>query len=147
MIKAEMSRTLLREIKKFCKAAFPKERFGFLLGIDVGDLLVVEQVYWPDDQEQYAGREIVYVPDHWYLDAAQEAADEDLKILGDLHSHLYPNDSFGSFRADAVQSEEDLTNQWGRLHGVCAINQRASGVLVARFRLWHSTPQLEVEYT
>jgi len=156
LLRLDMPRRLEREFKRQAKAVFPRECYGILLGTVAGDSVVVDEIWIPPVEELRAFATPTEVTTEgvtkWYLDAIERAREEDLTIVGDVHSHPYPWSTYGGQNKDRTQSESDLESQEFSnplVCGICTISEQAreGGRLRASFRWWGRTISLETRYT
>lgn len=122
------------KFKEYCKAGFPYERFGVLLGVMSEDKwnFMVSRIWMPDEDstKKWCKKDRVYVPDEWWAEAQDEAEEHELMVVGDVHSHCFEGPS------DGVRSERDLRySQWWAIEGVVVVWPTRTR-LVSRVRWW-----------
>ena len=95
---------ILRKVKlkiaKIAKAAYPKEFFAFLLGTRSKKSLVIEDLFVPIIIN--TENSVTFDTAEAFLDVYEYAGEENLEVLGDIHSH--PD------FIDASPSEQDWNN-------------------------------------
>lgn len=124
--------------KDLCKRAFPVERFGVLLGTMSNDRwsVAVGRIWTPREEEarEFCSKSRIVTPGSWWDEAQEEAADEGLMIVGDVHSHCFEGPS------DGVRSETDLNrSKWWAVEGVVTVWPTRKGALRSRVCWWGST--------
>lgn len=99
-----------RAWKATCRKQYPNEAFAYLLGC--GDMVI--DIWIPEDLAEYATPNEVTLPAHWYIEAEQEAASQNLRVVGCVHSHC--DDEY-----DGCPSNADLDNISGALWGITEV--------------------------
>src|ERR1017187_5039090 len=137
---------LERDFVSRAKAAYPREAYAYLLGILAGDHVHIEDLYIPEGADRYATDERVNVLDHWIVEALEAAREEDLTVVGDIHSHPYPLQEADGRRLDCSQSEADIDRPRLLIAGVCVVQQikwRGKVTLRASIRYWGPTLRIQ----
>jgi hypothetical protein len=148
-IKLELSPRALKSYKNQAKAFFPKELLGYLLGHDIGSTIIVSYIWVPEDQ--IAAKRWVQISEHFDWEAADLAADEDLQVVGDIHSHPNTNKELRVFRRlkftgmDLSPSQGDWDSRLGCrwITGICGIDQLNGGTLRSSVRFWAPMQRVE----
>ena len=124
---------LRNELSAVAKAAYPNEIFAFLLGEKIGETYNIQKLYFP--QSKSSTKEVCFELYTAIQEAFEEAGEDNLTILGDVHSHP------GFF--DASPSEHDWDNNKifeefyikSPITGILAIFA-SKGKLRTRLRYW-----------
>lgn len=129
-----------RSFKATAKAMHPREAYAVLLGTVAGDSVYVEDLYVPEDLDKYSSLDRVEIRPEWMVDAAEQAADDELICVGDCHSHAYRK---RETVFDPVQSARDIELQGGFfIYGICNVVEGKRG-LRATIRYWGPTIQIK----
>ena len=148
-IKLEVSKSAIRDFRRAAKLGFPNEVLAYLFGHDLGHTIIVESIWVPEDQE--AATSWVRVHAHFDWEAAQLAVEEDLQVIGDIHSHPWSSKELKkldgiSTGQDRSPSETDwdcrIGTRW--ITGICQVDQTKTGKLRASERFWAPVQQLEI---
>lgn len=133
---------IIQQFKQQAKAAFPRETFAYLIGIDAGTSVEVEDLYVPDNVDDHCGYNFVTIQPHWEIEAMEHARDDGRDVLGDIHSHPYTAMD-GVTKPDRAQSEADMDCNATGLCGICTVVESRSGRLRASVRFWGPTTTVE----
>lgn len=138
--------SLITEIKSTGKTAFPRETLAFLIGNHLGDTIHVDGLYWPADIKKHATTTQINLQDIWFIEALERAKEEDLDVIGTIHTHPY-NYKDNLYCTDRAPSENDYDSILGSLGvlGICTITQSASGRLRSSIRFWQPATALKQE--
>jgi proteasome lid subunit RPN8/RPN11 len=123
-----------RELSAVAKAAYPNEIFAFLLGNITNDAYEIQKLYFPEAVES-KGKVSIELPQA-ISEAMEEAAEDNLYLLGDIHSHP-------GF-IDASPSEHDWdSNEFFKpyyikspIMGILAVFQHEKYKFKTRLRYW-----------
>jgi len=135
-LRVEIPRRVLESFKRAAKKAFPREAFAYLIGQDAGDLLIIEDLYFPTDQGRYAGETGITVPPHWEPEARAHAKEQDATLVGDIHSHPRRFSQWKGQLSERTPSEGDHAQGWRGLCGICVIAEQSDGRLRASIRFF-----------
>ncbi len=136
-ITLSVPKKLLETFKKRAREQFPKELYAVLIGHDGHDKIEVLDLYYPNFK---SNKYFVWCDPQGYLDALEHAAELDLTIVGDIHSHCYAS----TVGADHSKSEVD--HEWGHkliIQGICRVIEFPSGLRRATVRFWGPTIPVE----
>lgn len=98
-----------REFTRIAKQAFPREMYTILLGTIVGTAVHIDELYTPEDVDEYATDHSVTPQPSWFVDANEHARDEELVALGWAHSHPYRvGEASPRVMRDRAHSEADM---------------------------------------
>jgi hypothetical protein len=143
-VRVEYGRRMLAKFRAAARDAFPRETFAYLLGHALGDLYVIEDLWFPPDVAEHCTTAAVNVQDSWLIDAREHARDEDLQVIGDIHSHPRMFRHWRGFSREVTPSAGDHASGWGLgLCGICAVIQEIDGGLKTRLKFY--APILPVE--
>lgn len=74
-----------KDLSNIAKADYPNEVFAFILGEVSGDDYRIQKLYFPEAKATPVSIHFKIGPE--LVEALEEAAEDNLKILGDVHSH------------------------------------------------------------
>lgn len=149
--RVELPKHLAEEFKVAAKAAFPREEYAIILGkATKGGVYRPSFLYFPPDREPYCTEDKVDVQYLWWDSARKAAKDQNLSILGDLHSHPWPEGWEPNKTCEPSAADLD---RWWFLHkktrrknpimGICSVFPSARG-LECLFRFWSAPEQPEL---
>lgn len=123
-----------KDLSNIAKADYPNEVFAFILGEVSGDEYRIQKLYFPEVKATETG--IFFEISPAISEALEEAAEENLKLLGDVHSHP-------KF-IDASPSEHDWLNCKTfknfyvkcPIMGILGVFPGKSGKLRTRLKFW-----------
>lgn len=132
------------EIKRRCRAAFPNETVMFLLGQHEGARYEVEEVWVPPGVLRATPSE-VWIDDKWFSEAAGVAEEDDMVLLGAVHSHPYRyKDSRPPF-SENTPSQQDFKLGWQGICGICMVREGKTGALRSRVDFFGPAPPVVVK--
>ncbi len=143
-IRLALSKEFDKQIKKYCKRWFPREAYGVLLGTITGDLVFVDNLWFPPDQDAKRCFKpgTIFVETEWLHDIEDECGDG-IRIVGDFHSHPYVK---GETRYSPVLSAYDLDHLGDYpIYGVCNVEQQQDDKLRTRMRWWGPSVKVRLE--
>lgn len=139
---------IAEEFKRLAKKAFPKETISYLCGTLVGDSVVIDALYTPDNVGKYSTSISISIQPEWSIEAAEFAKEEGLCVVGDVHSHpVTKEDRKLGVSASHAQSEVDLESRglnWQQISGICLVTESKTGKLRASIKFWGPTIPLDV---
>ena len=144
-ITVEIRRRIIERFKIEAKRAWPREAFAYLIGHNVGDLVVIEDLYIPDDVDCFNNETSVYPQLHWMAEARVQAEDDEMEIVGDIHSHPYTFAQCSGALGETIPSEGDHAEGWDGICGICVVSEQKSGGLKARARFYGPTFKVETK--
>ena len=118
---------------------YPNEAFCICLGRKAGDTFWVEDLFIPPDQVHVATPDTVCqaaaasVYLDWWREAADDAKELGLEIIGDIHSHPYNHNE--ELMAHPSEIDWDCTLAAG-FQGILAIQKNKKGRFWSRLRFW-----------
>lgn len=139
---------IINEFKTLAKDAFPKETIAFLCGTIEYDLITIEELWVPENVLKYCTKDTITLQPTWSTDAIDYAKDNDLVIVGDIHSH--PVSYHYSYAVSTLPSEQDIESRglaWQQISGICAVRQSKLGRLTSTVKFWGPTVPLNVRVT
>jgi hypothetical protein len=139
---------LEREIITRAKAMFPRESFAYILGTIAGDSVHLDELWIPDDLDQWTSEDCVLVQPSWAVDAAAEAKESGLVIVAWLHSHCYLRFEGEGLMKDRSQSEADLDCGFQLpISAICVVQDigKKRRRLRASVKFWGFTLPVEVK--
>ncbi len=143
-IKLKVKRSVINDFKTLAKKAYPNEAFSVLIGHDCGTLIEVVDLYTPENIERHTTKYGFDIKPEWWFHAYEKAKEEDLTIVGDIHSHCFDlKESKGPIKLEPTPSELDLIDGLLHISGICLITQGVTGKLRSRIRMWG--PQVRVD--
>jgi hypothetical protein len=122
-LRIEVSRRVIERFKRAAREAFPRETFAFLVGQDAGDLVIVEDLFIPEDVAEWCTRGAVYAPPQWEIEARIAAAEDGAKVVGDIHSHPRPYEVWRGQLTERTPSEGDHAIGWRGICGICVVSE------------------------
>lgn len=138
----------INEFKKQAKKAFPKETIAYLCGIIEYDLITIEDLWIPDNVLNYCDHDTVWVKPEWAVEAIDYAKDNDLVIIGSIHSHPFTKKELSFYSGTGKhQSEADIDScglAWQQISGICVVKELKTGKLTSSIRFWGPTVPLTV---
>ena len=142
-----VSERVTEEFKKKAKASFPNEAFAYLLGHAEAESIVIDDLFYPSDVDNYCSPEAVDVQYEWMTEAKRQARLTDKMIVGDIHSHPHKYKTAKN-RPDTSPSETDWDGLVdGHVMAICLVTQTKNGRLRARTKFWGPMPQVKVKQT
>ena len=146
-IKLEVPEKIIRDFQAGAKAAFPREYYGVLLGVDCGTKIELVDIYVPEDLDKFCTEKYVFFQEEWFVDAAEYGKEVGGTIVGDIHSHPYTKEYLKTVvqPLDCGPSETDLCRfpGWRGLTGLVIITESKKGRLSSRVFFWG--PMIPVE--
>lgn len=146
-IRVEVPRRLVEKFKREAKAAFPREAFAFLVGHNAGDLVIVEDLFIPDDVRQYCTETAVKIPSEWHGEALAFALEQEAAVVGDIHSHPRRYNAWNGQVTERTPSEGDHAEGWNGLCGICVVSEQKDGRLRASVRFYGPSYRIETKVT
>lgn len=142
MTQVKFPKKLAAEFYRNARKAFPNEEFAVLLGKKKGTVFLIEDLYFPPERLNVQSPDFVPVQQNWFNEAYQIAKENNLIILGDIHSHCYEMDEPGSPGTDPSEADweyaeymKQATGDRYRLMGIVRVLKRG-GKLTCRSRFW-----------
>lgn len=146
-IKLKIKKSVTQDFKKLAKSLYPKELFAVLLGHDCGTLIEIEDLYVPENIDRHTTKFGFEIKPEWWFYAHEKAKEEDLKIVGDIHSHCFDEfESAGRVKLEPTPSEVDINYGLMHISGICLITRGPTGRLRSRIRMWGPQVQVLEEY-
>lgn len=143
-VRIEYSSKLIRKFQAAARAAYPRETFAYLLGHALGDLYVIEDIWIPPDVGNHTTRVAVFIQDSWLTDAAEFAKEEELSVIGDIHSHPRPFKVWRGQLSEVTPSAGDHATGWGNgICGICVVTELKSGKLRTRVKFYPPVYRVE----
>lgn len=143
-LRIEIRKKAVAKFKKAAKEAFPKETLAYLIGEAVADLVMIEDVYFPEKVNESATDSYVHYQSWWPQEAYQHARDNDYEVLGDIHTHPMKYNEHYPWENEPIPSEGDLKTGWNGIRGICAVTETKAKRLVARIRFYGPIRKVEV---
>ena len=144
----ECPKKIITEFKNVAKKAFPSEILCYLEGTIEYDLITIDDLWIPDNVLKYCNHNTVNIQDTWAVNAIEYAKDNDMEIIGTLHSHPYTKEELSIYSCTGNhQSESDIDScglAWKQISGICVIKEFNSGRLSSSIRFWGPTVPLGV---
>ena len=131
-----------REIIRVAKKAFPREMYGILLGTVAGNAVHLDELYVPEDVDEFATDCSVTPQPGWFADANDFAKDEELVSLGWVHSHPYRlRETTRHIMRDRAHSEADMDAfpPGMLISGICVVQEfsrKGTPTLRSSIRWW-----------
>lgn len=142
---------ILTEFKLQAKSAFPKETIAFLCGTIEYDLLTIQELWVPDNVLKYCDHNTVNIKSEWAVQAIDYAEENDLVVIGTIHSHPFTKEELEFYSGTGKhQSEADIDScglAWQQISGICVVRESKSGRLTSGIRFWGPTVPLNVKVT
>jgi len=117
-------RELANVFKRVARSHPGKEVYAVMLGHRNGSRVCFTDLWWPEDGPACANHlrtEDVFTKPNWLNEAQAIADSEGLELIGDIHSHAYPNQSTHIF--DRAPSETDwLRSSPFWIRGICVVS-------------------------
>jgi len=136
-INVEYPREVIGRFRAAARKAFPYETFAYLLGHALGTVYMVEDIWIPPDVAAHATKSSVTVPHSWLLEAREAAKDEDLRVIGDIHSHPRTFRQWGGMVREVTPSAGDHAQGWpDGICGICVVTQQVNGQLTTRVKFY-----------
>ncbi len=136
-ITLSVPRKLVEAFKKRARDQFPKELYAVLIGHDYHDKIEVLDFFYPNFK---SNRFFVWCDDQGYIEAVEHAAELELTIVGDIHSHCYAHN------VGADHSKSEIDHAWGHkltIQGICRVLEFPSGLRRATVKFWGPTIPVE----
>lgn len=147
-IRVEIQRRTVERFKSQAKQAFPRESFAYLIGQNVGDLVVVEDLFTPDDVLKHCtGDAVTVIPPHWPAEARAFARESEAGVVGDIHSHPRRYQIWGGQLSERVPSEGDYEHGWRGICGICVVAEQKDGRLRASARFYGPSYRIQTKVT
>jgi hypothetical protein len=127
---------LQRQWHKECRLGWPNERFAYLIGRKVADLVEIEHLFIPADVAAHASPRSVETPARWYFAALDEAAQEAAQVVGDIHSHPRTYRYSRGWTLEATPSEGDYAAGWIGICGITNASEQRNGRIKCRTRFY-----------
>ena len=128
-------------------AAFPREKYGVLMGKRSGKRVWIKDIWIPDDQKRFASDRVLLADavstPSWRQEAEAIADSEGLQVVGDIHSHCWRVRKF--HERGREPSETDWRNApvpW--VLGICTVSKSSTEVW-SSIAFWDSFPMADVE--
>ncbi len=140
----ECPKKLVEQFKRQAKGAFPKETISYVYGQIVGDNIIAEGLWTPDNVLDFCTKDTIYIQPNWYIEAIEEAKENDAVILADIHSH--PVSYKYSYAVSHMPSESDILSRglaWQQITGICVVREAPSGRLSSSIKFWGPTVPLQ----
>ncbi|MFN3323408.1 MAG: Mov34/MPN/PAD-1 family protein [Bryobacteraceae bacterium] len=145
-IRVEIPRLLVERFKREAKASFPRETFAYLVGQNCGDLVVIEDLFTPDDVRNYCTEAAVNVPNHWPAEARAFAKENEAEVVGDIHSHPRSYEVWKGQITEWTPSEGDHAEGWCGLCGICVVSEQKDGRLRASVRFYGPSYRIQTRF-
>jgi hypothetical protein len=142
-LRIEVRKKALDNFKRRAKLAYPKEILAYLIGEKLGDLYLVEDMYFPEMVELACAKDAVYYQDWWPEEAKEYAKDHHLEVIGDIHTHPRKFKKWKGLTSEVTPSEGDYVNGWNGICGICAVTELKSKRLKATVAFYGPTPRVE----
>lgn len=145
MYSFEISKKLINEFKILAKKSFPKEVIAYLCGTIEQNIITVEELWVPDNVLKYCTKDTILIQPTWSSEAIDYAKDNDLIVVGDIHSH--PVSYEYSYAVSNMPSESDVLSRglaWEQITGICVVRQSKTGRLTSSVKFWGPTVPLDV---
>lgn len=120
---------VLQKFVKRAKKDFPNEVYAYVLGHDAGTNVEIVEFYFPPQKAETGSVQ----PLEDYAAAAEYAAEHDLQLLGDIHSHPYVAEEGETLTRAILPSIYDYP--YKGICGICGIVEK-KGRLLARVQFW-----------
>lgn len=152
-ITVKFPKRLVAQFKKQAKAAFPHETWAALLGterVNGSRSMEVCSLFVPESVSKHCKTATIDMQHGWFTEAQEYAQENDIVLLGDIHSHPYTYDILKASHyklLDRTLSEPDLDyTRWDGLSAIMVVEEYRPFKLRARYRIWGPiTPVLVVE--
>lgn len=132
-IKVTVPRRVLDSFRRLAKEKFPRETLAYLLGHRAGESYEVTGLWVPENIDAHVTKQYVFIQSSWQVDAHCHAEDEDVNVIGDIHSHPLPYPAYGGhFNGEPVPSIIDLKGGWPGLAAICAVCEQPDKKLLTR---------------
>lgn len=141
-ISIDARKEVLSRFKKAAKDAYPKEIYAYLLGQDAGTYYLIEDLYFPEKVIESTTKNAVYMQDWWPSEVKEYAKENDLSILGDIHSHPRNFKKWKGLMSEVTPSEGDYVDGWHGLCGICAVIQTRGGSLRSKIAFYGPTSKI-----
>ncbi len=128
-IRIEIPRAVKAKFRRKAREAFPKETYAYLFGRRAGGLYIVEDLWVPPDVEKHCTKSFVFIQEHWEVAAYEEAKEEGLEVIGDIHSHPQAFKIWNGSEAENVPSIGDHREGWSGICGICLVSEKHDGKL------------------
>jgi proteasome lid subunit RPN8/RPN11 len=137
-IKVKIADGVLAKWHRQCRAVWPIEAYGFLLGHGHGALYFIDGLWLPslDHLRRFSTENGVIVPNRWAAEALEHAAENECRVLGDIHSHPMPFATHRGQEYEATPSEGDYAQGWPGLCGITSVAEDSRGRKYCRTRIY-----------
>lgn len=143
-IRIEIKKKAISQFKKAAKEAFPKETLAYLIGEHVGDLVIIEEVYFPEKVNEASSKNAVYYQEWWPKEAKEYASDNGSNVVGDIHSHPRRFKLWKGLTTEITPSQGDYVDGWSGICGICVVSELKSGKLRAGIKFYGPTSKVIV---
>jgi hypothetical protein len=146
-LRVRCKRSIYDGFKVAAITAFPREKYGVLLGHRRGKRVEILDIWIPDGQERFATEHSLTadaVSNPAWREEAQAIADsEGLEVVGDLHSHCY------RVRQGHERGREPSERDWSVspvpwVLGICTVSKSPTDVWCS-IAFWDSFPMAQVK--
>ena len=146
-IRVEIPRRLAERFRRQAKAAFPCETYALLIGQNAGDLVVIEDLFVPDDVRDHCTEARVNIREYWHGEALAYALEQGAAVVGDIHSHPRRYDTWSGQVTERTPSEGDHAEGWVGLCGICVVSEQEDGRLRAGVRFYGPSYRIKTKVT
>lgn len=146
-LRVKCKRDIYEGFKVASIAAFPREKYGVLLGKRSGKRVWIKDIWIPDDQQKWSEErallaDAVSTPS-WRQEAEAIADSEGLQVVGDIHSHCW------RVRKVHERGREPSETDWRHspvpwVLAICTVSKSSTEVW-SSVAFWDSFPMAEVE--
>lgn len=135
-IRIKVSKRFIRDFKHLAKECFPKEAFCYLLGTDIGDTVEIEDMFVPNDLDEWTTPVETLLSPTWLPAARKKAREHGLVVVGDLHSHPYLKHETVFCKPEPVPSKTDFECGLSQITGICAVWETKSNKLLSTIKFY-----------
>lgn len=143
-IRIEAKKKALARFKSAARNAYPKETLAYLIGEKLGDLILIEDVYFPEKVDLASTNNAVYYQNWWPEEALEYARDHDLEVVGDIHTHPRKFKKWKGLCSEVTPSEGDYIDGWEGICGICIVTQLKNGSLRTKVAFYGPTAKVEL---